>query len=282
MYIYISKDDELRIEDDSQDNLVEPNAYPDNAGGGQAGFPGGGDFDYAEYGDMTDSFTRSDRNDENRNNGRVRGRGEGRMQNTNRYQSNDNYEGRYGSRSEDLPDVPPEWLSVSSDMDSPITTGDIPSDLSADDVATVIPFAHNVVVPSVHTVDNVTTVDQAAAAAALTVEVLKQLDSDYMALRAKLIGLIQSQGEIKVQGAGLGEVQGLELEHALGQLASLEADITESNHDHDKDNNHSGRNKGVDRNDHTGDSEGVDIINEESPPPRVQYWPTKKVISESV
>jgi hypothetical protein len=160
--------------------------------------------------------------------------------------------------------------------------GDIPSDLSADDVATVIPFAHNVVVPSVNTVDNATTVDQAAAAAALTVEVLKQLDNDYMALRAKLIGLIQSQGEIKVQGTGLGEVQGLELEHALGQLASLEADITEINHDHDKVNSHSGVNEGVDRNDHTGDSEGVDKITEESPPPRVQYWPTKKVISESV
>jgi hypothetical protein len=66
MYTYISKDDELRIEDDSQNNSVEPNTYPDNAGGGQGGFPGGGDFDYAEYGDMTDSFTRSDRNDENR------------------------------------------------------------------------------------------------------------------------------------------------------------------------------------------------------------------------
>jgi hypothetical protein len=52
-----------------------------------------------------------------RNNGRVRGRGEGRMQNTNRYESNDNYGDRYGSSSEDLPDVPPEWLSVSSNMD---------------------------------------------------------------------------------------------------------------------------------------------------------------------
>lgn len=43
----------------------------------------------------------------------------------------------------------------------------------------------------------------AAAAAALTVEVLKELDKDYMALRAKLLGLIQSQG----QGSGSGEVQ---------------------------------------------------------------------------
>jgi hypothetical protein len=58
-----------------------------------------------------------------------------------------------------LPDVPPEWLSVSSDTDSPVMAGDIPSDISADDVATVIPFAHNFVVPSVNSENNVTTVD---------------------------------------------------------------------------------------------------------------------------
>mmetsp|Transcript_19386 Transcript_19386/g.18732 ORF Transcript_19386/g.18732 Transcript_19386/m.18732 type:complete len:737 (-) Transcript_19386:324-2534(-) len=280
----VEQDDELRIEDDSQEKAIEPNTYQDN-GVGQGGFPGGGDFDYAEYGDMTDSFApRSDRNDENRNTGRVRGRGEGRMQNTNRYQSNNENDNRYGSSSDDLPDVPPEWLSVSSDTDSPVMAADIPSDLSADDVATVIPFAHDVLVPSVKSENNVTTVDPtatvdaAAAAAALTVEVLKQLDNDYMALRTKLIGLIESQGEVKVPGTALGEVQGSELEEQIPIHTS--DNITKNNHNDKNVSNH----KGVDGNDHTGDAVGVDKLTEagESPPPRTQYWPKKTVTSESV
>jgi hypothetical protein len=53
---------------------------------------------------------------------------------------------------------------------------------------------------------------------------------------------------------------------------------SENSHDNMSVSNH----KGADENEHTGDTGGVDQITEVSPRPRVQYWPKKSVVSESV
>ena len=94
-------------------------------------------------------------------------------------------------------------FSVSSEDETFPLVGDIPSDLSADDQPDPLMF---IPIPTA-TAESVSSVSETAASA-LVVEVLKELDKDYMVLRSRLVNLIQQQGQVLGQGQGQVQSQG--------------------------------------------------------------------------
>jgi hypothetical protein len=229
----------------------------------------GSDF---EYGDMTDSFT-SRRND-NRLGERTRGRGGGRDGMGGMGMDEGRNSGStYGSNG--LPDVPPEWLSVSSDEGLP-GSGDIPQDISADDEPLFVPAAMGVGSAAARSVGaNEPPLMITGDTAALVVEVLKELDKDYMSLRSRLVSLIEQQAPreaVKVHSVAAAQAgEGVDRDTVAGSdhtgiLSEAVSEEDSSSHSTPAEAVTEGVSKPI--------SESSSAVG-----PRIKYWPSRQLVS---
>ena len=143
-------------------------------------------------------------------------------------------------------------------------TGDIPSDLSSEDT------------PSPSPPSNALAQGSEGMGSALVVEVLRELDKDYMALRSRLVSLIEQQSQplnpSASPSASHGEVEAVgsdsavAVDHVPGVVDEAEAEHTSVP-----------PTDGTDSSDGSGDSTAPTRL--ESKPARFKYWPSRQLVT---